>query len=47
MYDSTPERWKMPVEIGLDILRRGGVEHSFIDHHFGEEILFSGEKKLI
>lgn len=42
--DTTPERWKASVDAGLNILRRGGVELTFISHVFGDEpILANGQ----
>ncbi len=43
-YDKTPERWREEVEVGMEILRGGGVEYFLLDSHIKDvDNLFNGE----
>jgi dCMP deaminase len=43
-YDKTPERWREEVEIGIEILKGGGVEYELLDAKIGDvENLFNGK----
>lgn len=40
--DATPERWRVKVATGMEILRAGGVEVEFFDGRLDETIRFDG-----
>lgn len=44
-YDKTPPRWREEVNLGIEILRRGGVKYLLYDAEIGENTvnLFDGE----
>lgn len=44
MYDKTPDRWREEIDVGLEILKGGGVTYHLLDSEInGVENLFNGE----
>jgi deoxycytidylate deaminase len=40
LLDGTPERWRVEVDAGLDILKRAGVQCDWLDGEFSDKDIF-------